>query len=141
MTRALCLATTVVLIATCASAQTRARTYTNRDLGRPMATWPQVTPRPQDLAGLRARQYVAPVIEAAPSVEIPYQPGDGPYGPLALSTASTAWYRGPDDLWYPPAAGIPLTYPWGPIYGPPGYGGSPWHWRERSGQRIRDGRR
>lgn len=71
----------VLLIATPAVAQSRL--YTNDDLGRPLSP-NRATATPEQLAGLKAREFHLPVVPAAPDVWI--VPHD-PTWPFRTSTA------------------------------------------------------
>jgi hypothetical protein len=72
-----------LLLAAPVAAQTRV--YTNADLGKPI-TWSQ-TPTAEELASLKARQFVAPpFIPDRPSLRvIDGDPTHGPFGPFELS--------------------------------------------------------
>lgn len=73
----------------------QSRVYTNADLGKPLA-WQIPPPTVEQLAGLTARQFVAPV-----------DPGDGPRVTI-LHSSSTDGPFGP--FYMPPMQ--PLSEPW-----------------------------
>ena len=72
-----------LLLAVPVAAQTRV--YANADLGQPL-TWSH-TPTPEELASLKARQFVAPpLVPDGPSLRvIDGDPTHGPFGPFELS--------------------------------------------------------
>jgi hypothetical protein len=92
-----------LLIAAPAVAQTRV--YTNADLGKPL-TWAR-SPTPEELASLRARQFVPPPqIPERPSLRvIDGDPTHGPFGPFEMAAFTEPldpnWYGGGWGYWNP----------------------------------------
>ena len=93
------------------------KVYTNADLSSKPVTWSR-TVTPEELAGLAARQFVAPPETPGASVFIAPWSGDRP-GFLpdnnAIVMAGTSSYA--DDLWRDPVTAYAVQHPIEAVYG------------------------